>query len=292
MKKFAIIGVGGYVADKHLKAIKNTGNILFAAHDIIDSVGLLDSYFRDCLFTTNIDEFTEMLHECDYLVIATPNYLHFEHIQLGLFNGCDVICEKPLVLHSVQLDCIKSIEKKTGHTCYTILQLRKQRNVISTRDKYLYTNEVIDISLKYITTRGDWYLKSWKGSIDHSGGLEANIGIHLFDALIWMFGNCSEIEITHKEQKTTKGIMHLEKARVNFHLSFDYNELCQKIKDQNGYAQRELIVDGNSIDISEGFTDLHTELYREILNGNGYRADETRKAIIITELIRNQYRIL
>lgn len=289
MKKFAIIGVGGYVASKHLQAIKDTGNNLVVAHDLNDSVGLLDNHFRDCLFTTDYEEFESILKYCDFLVVTTPNYKHFEHILLGLLSGCDVICEKPLVLTSKELDRIKEVEIQTGHYCYTILQLRKQDNVMKLKREYAEFEGLVQIKLNYITTRGDWYLKSWKGDVSKSGGLETNIGIHLFDCLTWVFGKCIEVEILERNIKSTKGILHLEKAEVEFLLSIDYEDLSGEIKEKGGYAQRELIVDEKPINISEGFTSLHTELYKEILKGNGYKVEETRIPIVITELIRNQH---
>lgn len=287
MKKFGIIGVGGYIAEKHLKAIKETGNDLVLAHDIIDSVGILDSYFKDCKFTLDYTEFVNGLQECDYLVIVTPNYLHFDHVLDGLNSNCNVICEKPLVLNSCQINLIEQAEKEYGKECFTILQLRKQYNLLKLKEQYANVSTKAEVNLKYITTRGDWYLKSWKNNDAKSGGLETNIGIHLFDSLIWLFGEVESLAIHKKTDKTIIGSLELEKAEVDFTLSFDYSMIrSSRRKNNSTMAERHLIVDGSIIDMSEGFTSLHKTLYNEILNGNGYKPEQTRSSLELIEQIR------
>jgi len=288
-KKFAIVGVGGYIAPKHLEAIKDNNGEIYMAHDLNDSVGILDRFNRKCKFYLDELEFIYNLQNVDYLVVCTPNYTHKGWIMQGLKSGCNVICEKPLVLNTKDLDDIVRIEKETGKTCNVILQLRHQVNIKKLVDYYKNTNGIETVDLKYITTRGQWYKKSWKGNKNLSGGLQTNIGIHFFDALVLIFGSCTEIKIDSYSEQTIKGSIKLQQADVNFLLSIDYDEIPELHEGKMSY--RKLKIGQTSVDISEGFTELHTESYKHILEGNGFTSIDAKASIQITEMIRNQYHI-
>lgn len=295
MKNFAIIGVGGYIAPRHLKAIKDTGNNLVAALDKNDSVGILDSYFPEADFFTEFERFDRHLEKLkrkgiriDYLTVCSPNYLHDAHIRFGLRIGADVICEKPLVLNPWNVDGLMEIEKETGRKIFTILQLRLHPAIIELREKVQKApaGKKFDIDLKYITSRGHWYHVSWKGDIQKSGGIATNIGIHFFDMLMWIFGNVKSNKVSQHTNDTASGYLELERANVNWFLSIDANSLPAEAKKAGKRTFRSMTIDGNEFEFSEGFTELHTKSYEEILKGNGFPIIETRKSIEVAHEIR------
>jgi UDP-N-acetyl-2-amino-2-deoxyglucuronate dehydrogenase len=268
MTTYALIGAAGYIAPRHMKAIKDTGGTLVAAMDIHDSVGILDQYFPECDFFTELEIFMRYLHNhpVDYLVVCTPNYLHYAHIAMGLEAGCNVICEKPVVLTVDSVDSIMEIEAKTGKQCYTVLQLREHEAVKGIRPRTGHKIEVV-----YNTPRGKWYERSWKGDIDKSGGILMNIGVHLFDLLLWKFGHVIDIQHWCSDDHYE---FELGKADVVVSLSIDKP------------LQRSLTIDGLPIDLSTGFTDLHTKVYESIHAGRGVRIGETRAVIeLINEMV-------
>jgi UDP-N-acetyl-2-amino-2-deoxyglucuronate dehydrogenase len=296
MKNFVLIGAGGYIAPRHLKAIKETGNVLLAAVDKNDSVGIMDSYFPDANFFTEFERFDRHIEKLkrqgthiDYVVVCSPNYLHDAHIRFGLRIGADVICEKPLVLNPWNVDALLEIEKETQKKVYTILQLRLHPAVIALREKVLADppgkKHVIDLS--YITSRGRWYHASWKGDIQKSGGIATNIGVHFFDMLLWIFGNVQENIVKEHNATTASGILVLEKATVNWFLSINADALPTAINREGKRTYRSLTVDGSEFEFSEGFTELHNLSYQEILSGNGFPMMESKKAIQVVHDIRN-----
>ena len=274
---FGIIGAAGYVAPKHMRAIKETGNRIVAAMDPNDSVGIIDSYFPDALFFTEIERFDRHVHKAsrgaekiDYLSVCSPNYLHDAHIRLGLRNGCDVICEKPLVINPDNIQYLLELEEETGKKVNTILQLRYHERIVDLKNLYKSSSKKSIVDLKYITSRGNWYLQSWKAQPGKSGGLAANIGIHFFDMLTWIFGNPIESEVINMDDRTIEGVLTLDRAVVRWTLSTDPKNLPGEVVSSGGRAYRSLSIDGNEVDFSTGFTDLHTVTYRNILNGNGF----------------------
>jgi len=296
MKNFALIGVGGYVAPRHLKAIKETGNNLIAALDKNDSVGILDSYFPEADFFTEFERFDRHIEKLkrkgihtDYLTVCSPNYLHDAHIRFGLRIGADVICEKPLVLNPWNVDGLMEIERETGKKIFTILQLRLHPAIIELREKIQNApaGKKYDIDLRYITSRGHWYHISWKGDIQKSGGIATNIGIHFFDMLLWIFGDVKSIEVHQHTHDVADGRLELEKANVNWFLSINTNTLPQESKLAGKRTFRSLTIDGKEFEFSEGFTELHTKSYEEILKGNGFPVIETLKSIELVHEIRN-----
>ncbi len=300
MKNFAIIGVGGYIAPRHLKAIKDTGNNLVAALDKNDSVGILDSYFPEADFFTEFERFDRHLEKLkrkgiriDYLTVCSPNYLHDAHIRFGLRIGADVICEKPLVLNPWNVDGLMEIEKETGKKIFTILQLRLHPAIIELREKVQKApaGKKFDIDLKYITSRGHWYHVSWKGDIHKSGGIATNIGIHFFDMLLWIFGDVRSNKVSQHTEDTASGYLELERANVNWFLSIDANSLPAEAKQAGKRTFRSMTIDGNEFEFSEGFTELHTKSYEEILKGNGFPITETRKSIEVAHEIRKAGRM-
>src|SRR5574338_165162 len=283
MKNFAIIGVGGYIAPRHLKAIKDTGNNLIAALDKNDSVGILDSYFPEADFFTEFERFDRHLEKLkrkgtriDYLTVCSPNYLHDAHIRFGLRIGADVICEKPLVLNPWNVDGLMEIEKETGRKIFTILQLRLHPAIIALKEKVQRApaGKRFDIELKYITSRGHWYHVSWKGDIHKSGGIATNIGIHFFDMLLWIFGDMKSNKVSQHTNDTASGRLELEKANVNWFLSIDANSLPAEAYQAGKRTCRSMTIDGDEFEFSEGFTELHTKSYEEILKGNGFPIGE------------------
>lgn len=284
MKRFAIIGVAGYVAPRHLKAIKETGNILVAAMDKSDSVGILDQYFPEAAFFTEFERFERYLAKLknedqgiDYLVVCTPNYLHDSHVRFGLRLGADVICEKPLVLNPHNIQALEEEEKSTGKKVFTILQLRLQPVLQELKQRLSSSGQKHQVQLKYITPRGKWYQYSWKGDVSKSGGLATNIGIHLFDLLIWLFGNVTNSSLSNKSDTKMSGHLSLEKAEVDWMLSIDKKDLI----DDTLSSYRLLEIDGEKIEFDNGFSDLHTKSYEEILSGNGFDIDTIKKSIDI-----------
>lgn len=296
MKNFALIGAGGYIAPRHLKAIKDTGNILIAALDKNDSVGILDSYFPEADFFTEFERFDRHLEKLkrqgrkiDYVSVCSPNYLHDAHIRFGLRIGSDVICEKPIVLNPWNIDALEEIEKETGRKAFSILQLRLHPDIIALKQRIDSTSpgKKHEIELQYITTRGHWYFSSWKGDISKSGGIATNIGVHFFDMLLWIFGDVKDYKVFQHEKTVSSGSLELEKASVNWMLSIDANELPQEIKNKGKRTYRKLIIDGEAVEFSEGLADLHTQSYENILAGKGFPISETRKSIDLVHKIRS-----
>ena len=296
MKNFAIIGVAGYIAQRHVKAIKETGNELVTALDKFDSVGFLDSYFPNADFFTEFERFdrhVEKLQNSDkhieYISICTPNYLHDAHIRFALRNNANAICEKPLVLNPWNIDQLIEFEKKFDKKIYTILQLRLHPAAQKLKQKILaeQNQKKYDVDLQYITSRGNWYHYSWKGDIQKSGGIATNIGVHFFDLLIWLFGDVKNSQVFLSNEKTAKGFLELENANINWLLSIDENELPAQIKQQGKRTYRSLIIKNQEFEFSDGFTDLHTESYKQIISGNGFGIEDTRKAIKAVYDIRN-----
>lgn len=295
MKRFALIGAAGYIADRHMKAIKETGNQLVCATDKFDVMGRIDSYFPDTEFfleIENLDKYMDDLRRegkpIDIVTICTPNYMHPSHIRFALRNGADAICEKPLVIFPHDMHIIKDIEAETGKRVFTVLQLRYHKTILDLKKKIEGTGSgMFDVDLSYITTRGNWYLKSWKGDVEKSGGVATNIGIHLFDMITWIFGNVKE-NIVHLYTPTkAAGFLQLEKARVRWFLSVDAEDLPKEAVEKGKRTYRSITVNGEEVEFSEGFTDLHTETYRQILAGNGFGIDDARESIELTDYVRN-----
>lgn len=298
MKNFAITGVGGYIAPRHLRAIKETGNQLVAATDPNDSVGILDQYSYDTRFFREFERFDRYLEKLrrgnvdkrvDYISICSPNYLHDAHIRLALRIGADAICEKPLVINPWNLDPLIELEQESGKKIYTILQLRIHPTLVALREKILAEKKKnkYEVNLTYITSRGNWYLNSWKGDLSRSGGLATNIGIHFFDLLIWLFGKVEECEVHLAEATKTSGYLELEHATVKWYLSIDKNDLPIEATLKNKPTYRSITIDNNEIEFSEGFTDLHNLLYKSILEGKGFGIKDAQASIMLAHQIRN-----
>ncbi len=296
MKNFALIGAGGYIAPRHMKAIKDTGNTLIAALDKNDSVGILDSYFPEADFFTEFERFDRHIEKLkrkgiktDYVSVCSPNYLHDSHIRFGLRVGANVICEKPVVLNPWNIEALSEIEKETGNKIFTILQLRLHPAIIALKEKIANgpKGKKHQINLDYITSRGHWYYASWKGDIQKSGGIATNIGVHFFDMLMWIFGDVKENIIHEHSSDTASGILELENASVNWRLSIDYNNLPDEIKAAGKRTYRTLNIDGESIEFSDGFTELHSKSYEQILAGKGFPLMETKRSIELVHDIRN-----
>ena len=295
MKNFAIIGVGGYIAPRHLKAIKETKNRLVAAYDRFDSVGLLDSYFPDTAFFTEQELFDRHCtkikdtdKQIDYVAICTPNYLHDAHIRYGLRLGADVICEKPLVLNPWNIDALQNVEKQEGKKINTILQLRLHQAIIDLKKRVEQSpkNKIFDVDLTYITSRGNWYYSSWKGDEHKSGGVATNIGVHFYDMLQWVFGNVIKNIVHIASHDRVAGFLELERARVRYFLSINAEHLPSNAVQGEKRTFRTIKIDGEEFEFSEGFTELHTESYKNILAGNGFGIEESRNAINIVYEIR------
>ncbi len=295
-KKFGLIGLAGYIAERHLKAIKETGNDLIAALDKFDNVGKIDRYFPNADFFTEFERFDrhiDKLHregtQLDYITICTPNYLHDAHIRFALRVGADAICEKPIVLNPWNVDALQEIEKETGGKVNTILQLRLHPSIIALKEKIDKepAGKIHEIDLTYLTSRGKWYYTSWKGDLDKSGGIATNIGIHFFDMLMWIFGDVKKNIVHLHEHDRAAGYMELEKARVRWFLSINYDVLPDEIKAKGQRTYRSITVDGEEIEFSGGFEDLHTKSYEEILKGKGFGLDDARPSIELVHAIRN-----
>jgi UDP-N-acetyl-2-amino-2-deoxyglucuronate dehydrogenase len=296
MKQFALIGIAGFVAPRHLKAIKETGNSLIAALDKFDQVGIIDSYFPNADFFTEFERFDRHLDKLkrqhtniDFVSICTPNYLHDAHIRFALRHGADAICEKPLVLNPWNIDGLKEMEGETGRRVYTILQLRLHPSIIALREKIRSgpREKIYDVDLSYITSRGNWYHFSWKGDPSKSGGVATNIGIHFFDMLAWIFGPLKKNEVHALDSRYAAGYLELEQARVRWFLSIDYDHTPEAAKKAGKRTFRSITIEGEEIEFSEGFTDLHTESYKHILAGHGFGLDDARTSIQIVHDIRN-----
>lgn len=296
MKNFALIGAGGYVAPRHLKAIKDTGNKLLAALDKHDSVGILDSYFPQADFFVEFERFDRHLEKLkrqgiytDYITVCSPNYLHDSHIRFGLKLGSDVICEKPLVLNPWNVDALSDIERETGKKVFTIMQLRLHPAVVALKERIAGErgSKNHNIDLQYITARGNWYQTSWKGDMLKSGGIATNIGIHFFDILLWIFGEVEKCTVKRHTSTFAEGVLILERATVNWLLSIDERMLPPHYVVQEKRALRSLIIDGETVDFNEGFNDLHTRSYTEILEGRGFSISDARKSIELVHNIRS-----
>ncbi len=299
MKNFALIGAAGYIAPRHMKAIKDTGNNLVAAMDRCDSVGIIDSFFPEAdffiefeRFDRHIDKLRRKGTKVDYVSICSPNYLHDAHIRFALRNQADAICEKPIVLNPWNIDALEEIEKESGKNIYNILQLRLHPSIIALKEKVQRElkedpNRVYDIDLTYLTSRGKWYFISWKGDESKSGGIATNIGVHFYDMLSWIFGEVKENIVHLKTPFANAGYLKLKHANVRWFLSVIYDYIPDEIKQKGQRTYRSITVNKEEIEFSGGFTDLHTRSYEEILKGNGFRLSEARNAIEIVSTIRN-----
>jgi len=295
MKRFAMIGSAGYIAERHMRAIKETGNVLVCATDRFDVMGRMDSYFPDAEFfleIENMDKYMDDLRRkgnpIDYVSICTPNYMHPSHIRFALRNGAHAICEKPLVIYPKDMHIIKDIEAETGRKVYTILQLRYHPAIVALKkeiDKGGKKN--YDIDLTYITTRGKWYQQSWKGDTFKSGGVATNIGIHLFDMITWIFGAVKENIVHFYQYDKAAGFLQLEKARVRWFLSLDYHDLPEIAAAKGLRTYRSITVDSDEIEFSGGFNDLHTVTYQHILKGKGFGIEDAKESIELTDCVRN-----
>lgn len=295
MKNFAIIGVGGYIAPRHLKAIKDTGNNLLSAYDKSDSVGIMDSYFPKAAFFTEQELFdrhnTKLLEKgvnIDYVTVCTPNYLHDAHTRYGLRLGADVICEKPVVLNPWNIDALMNIEKETGHKAFTILQLRLHESIVALKNKIAEgpADKIYDVDLTYITSRGNWYYASWKGDVNKSGGIATNIGIHFYDMLSWVFGPVTKNIVHVMTHDRVAGYLEMKQARVRYFLSINAETLPENAVQGEKRTYRTIMIDGAEFEFSSGFTELHTKSYQEILAGNGFRISEAKNCIEIVHDIR------
>lgn len=312
MKNFALIGVAGYIAPRHLKAIKETGNHLVAAIDKFDSVGILDSYFPEASFFTDFERFdrhVELLRRkggekgrktegrnneeneeaIHYVSVCSPNYLHDAHIRFGLRVGANVICEKPLVLNPWNIDALGEIEAETGKMVYNIFQLRLHPSIIALKKQISEapSDKIYDIDLTYITSRGNWYYTSWKGDISKSGGIATNIGVHFYDMLTWIFGQVKENIVHVASHDRIAGYLKLDKANVRYFLSINEETLPAEARAAGRKTYRLLEMNGNAIEFSEGFTDLHTESYRQILAGKGFPLSEANTSVQLVHDIRH-----
>jgi len=299
-KNFALIGAAGYIAPRHMKAIKETGNELVAALDPYDGIGIMDSNFPKADFFTEFerfDRFVDKWHrdgnkKIEYIAITSPNYLHDSHIRFALKSGAHAICEKPLVLNPHNIDQLKIIEKETGKKVYNILQLRLHDSIIALKEKVTKElkenpDKVYDIDLTYLTSRGKWYFTSWKGNQEKSGGIASNIGVHFYDMLCWIFGDVEENIVHVKTPDTNAGYFKLKNATVRWFLSVNYDYIPEDVKEKGIRTYRSITVDGEEIEFSGGFTDLHTKSYEHILNGGGFGLDEAYGSIRTVSTIRN-----
>ena len=297
-KNFALIGAAGYIAPRHMQAIKDTHNCLVAAMDPSDSVGILDRYFNDVDFFTEFERFDRHVEKLrrddkgqaiDYVSICSPNYLHDAHMRFALRAGADAICEKPLVMNPWNIDALEDIERESGHKIYNILQLRMHRAIIDLRqkiqDKKQKTKAAIDLT--YITSRGKWYQYSWKGNMEKSGGVATNIGIHFFDMLMWIFGKPQHSELHLNDPKKMAGFIELENANVRWFLSVDRDDLPKQALEEGKPTFRSILIDGQEIEFSGGFTDLHTAVYKNILAGKGFGLSDARPSIELVHEIRH-----
>lgn len=294
MKRFAIIGVAGYIAPRHLQAIRDTGNVVVAACDPHDSVGILDRYFFGARYFQEferLDRHAEKLRRrgegIDYVSICSPNYLHDAHIRFALRIGAHAICEKPLVANTWNIAPLEELAQERGKKIYPILQLREHPVIIDLRKRVANDPSAVhDVDLTYITSRGPWYLSSWKGRTEHSGGLASNIGIHFFDMLIWIFGGVKRHEVHLNTPTATAGYIELEKARVRWFLSIDRENLPSTAREEGKTTFRSIQVDGHELEFSGGFTDLHTDVYRKILADDSFSAADALPAVELARQIR------
>ena len=297
MKNFVLIGAAGYIAPRHMKAIKETGNNLIAAYDPYDGIGIMDSYFPQASFFTEFERFDRHIEKLkrggtkvDYVAICSPNYLHDSHIRYGLRIGADVICEKPLVLNPWNIDALVELEEEYPNKVNTILQLRHHEAILALKDKIDNgsKDKIYDIDLTYITSRGNWYYTSWKGDESKSGGIASNIGVHFFDMLQWIFGHMQDFSVHTKTQDTNAGTLTFQQAKVNWYLSINAENLPKSAKEKGLPTFRTLSIEGEEIEFSKGFTDLHTVSYQKILEGKGYGLSDAKNSIEIVSQIRNK----
>ncbi len=305
MKKFALIGAAGYIAPRHMKAIKDTGNELVAAYDVFDSVGIVDSYFPDCAFFTQYELFERHISKkrrsaaegnletgdngLDFVSICTPNYLHDAHIRFGLRAGADVICEKPVVLNPWNIDALEFAEKESGRNIYNILQLRLHPSIVELKNRIAASpkSKIFDIDLVYITSRGNWYYTSWKGDIRKSGGVATNIGVHFYDMLGWIFGKVTKNIVHIATHDRVAGFLEFERARVRYFLSISADTLPKEVAATGKRTYRSLTIENQEVEFSDGFTELHTDSYKKILAGEGFRIGDSRRSVEIVHDIRN-----
>lgn len=293
---FALIGIGGYIAVRHLKAIRDTKNNLVASLDPGDSVGIIDSYFPQSdffvefeRFDRHIDKLRRTGKQIHYVSICSPNYLHDSHIRFAMRTGANAICEKPLVLNPWNIDALDEIQQEFGKEIFNILQLRLHPSIIELKERIKNSppDKIYDIDLTYITSRGHWYYISWKGDVHKSGGIATNIGVHFFDMLTWIFGGVKSNIVHILENDKAAGYLELEKARVRWFLSIDYNDIPKEVKQKGVRTFRSITMDNEEIEFSEGFTDLHTRSYEKILSGEGFRLKEAKASIETVYTIRN-----
>lgn len=296
MPNFALIGAAGYIAPKHLKAIKETGNNLVAALDNHDAVGILDSYFPEASFFTEYERFDRHLDKLkrngtsiDYLSVCSPNYLHDAHCRFGLRLRADVICEKPVALNPWNIEGLREMERETSKKVYCVLQLRHHPAIIALRNKIQAepADKIHDVTLTYITARGKWYYTSWKSDLSKSGGIATNIGVHFFDMLTWIFGSIKENTVHVHNHDRAAGYLELDKAKVRWFLSINADTLPEQATAKGARTYRSITVDGQEIEFSEGFTDLHTVSYQAIIDGQGFGLDDAATAVQIVHDIRN-----
>jgi UDP-N-acetyl-2-amino-2-deoxyglucuronate dehydrogenase len=291
LKNFAITGVGGYVAPRHLQAIRDTGNHLIAALDPHDAVGILDRYFENVEYFREFERFDRFVEKMrrrgeservHYVSICSPNYLHDAHIRFALRVGANAICEKPLVLNPWNLDALAELEKETGKRVYNVLQLRVHPSIVALKRRIEQEGarqKLHELDLTYITTRGHWYYTSWKGDVEKSGGIATNIGVHFFDMLTWVFGAVQELELHHSAPNKVGGFLRLERATARWFLSLDRSDLPEAARAKAKTTYRSFTMEGEEIEFSDGFADLHTEVYRGILDGRGYGIEDARSCI-------------
>jgi UDP-N-acetyl-2-amino-2-deoxyglucuronate dehydrogenase len=296
-KRFALIGAAGYIAPRHMRAIKDTGNILVCALDPYDGVGIMDRFFPDADFFTEPERFDRHLdklrrdgdQKIDYVSICSPNYLHDAHIRMALRNGAHAICEKPVVLNPWNLDKLLALEQETGKHIYSILQLRLHPTIKALKKMVEEgpAGKVYDVELTYITSRGKWYQYSWKGDVQKSGGVATNIGIHFFDMLGWVFGNFERVEVIERHDNRVRGTLQFSQARVSWLLSINRDDLPWQAVEQGATTYRSITIEDKELEFSDGFTDLHTLSYQEILAGRGFRLETARPSVDIAQKIRS-----
>ena len=297
MKNFSLIGVGAYIAPRHLEAIKITKNNLISALDPHDSVGIIDSYFPNTYYFNEFERFDRHIYKLsqnenskiDYISICSPNYLHDSHIRFALRSGANTICEKPVVLNPWNLNGLIDLEKSTGGKVNTILQLRLHPSIIklSKKIKKMNLKKKLDIDLTYITSRGNWYRRSWKGDLKKSGGIATNIGIHFFDMLHFIFGNLIKSKKFLDTDTKQSGFLELEKANIRWFLSIDNEDVPDHFRNKGKTTFRSITINNEEIEFSDGFKDLHIKSYEEILKGNGFGIEDNRAAIETVSNIRN-----
>lgn len=296
MHSFALAGAAGYIAERHMRAIKETGNRIVSATDVFDVMGRMDSYFPEADFFQNPDEFEEDLSSrrgtaqaIDYVSVCTPNHLHARYVLMALYNDAFAICEKPLVIFPEEIEALELAEQQTGKRVFNILQLRLHPAIVALREKISQgdPHKIHEIDLSYITSRGKWYFQSWKGDWNKSGSLATNIGIHFFDMLSWIFGAVKQNVVHVYEAHKAAGFLELEHARVRWYLSLDYDDVPQAAKERGLRTYRSITVDGKEIEFSGGFTDLHTQAYNHILEWNGFGISDAKSCILLTHDIRN-----